>query len=445
MRPTISKSSMVTEDSKTDANEGGDPRLTRREVLAGAVVVAGGALLGQSPVKLQQLTGGSGDTAAAGASATGVVPSDPTKVPGTPTSAVSARAVFENPARSPTGIITGPAFSPIQDFTGTIFPTDLHFERHHAGVAHVDPRRYQLLVHGLVGAPVTFTLDDLKRFPSVTRVHFLECSGNGRNGYRNPKRELTAQNIDGLIGSAEWTGVPVKTVLAEAGIKREASWVLAEGGDAARLSRSIPLEKMLDDALLVYAQNGEALRPAAGYPIRLLLPGWEGNTCIKWIRRLELIREPNMSRDETSKYTDPLPDGTARQFSFVMDAKSIITHPSFPARLDRAGWLQIAGIAWTGRGKITAVDVSTDGGATWIASELQEPVLTKAITRFTHMWKWDGGPATLMSRAVDETGYMQPSLATFREVRGDGTDFHFNHVRAWVVEGDGRVFYGAGL
>jgi sulfane dehydrogenase subunit SoxC len=221
--------------------------------------------------------------------------------------------------------------------------------------------------------------------------------------------------------------------------------VLAEGGDAAVLSRSIPLAKMLDDALLVYAANGEALRPAAGYPIRLLLPGWEGNACIKWIRRLEVIAQPNMSRDETSRYTDPLPNDTARRFSFVMDVKSTLTRPTFPSVLDGPGWTEVSGLAWSGRGKITGVDVSTDGGATWSPAELQPPVLDKAHVRFNHMWKWDGRRAALMSRAVDETGAAQPTLAEFRSRRGAGTDYHFNYIRAWVVERDGRVFYGVDL
>ena len=299
------------------------------------------------------------------------------------------------------------------------------------------------MVHGLVDRPTVFTLADLKRLPSATRTHFLECSGNGRTAYRSPKRELTPQLVDGLTSNAEWTGVPLTVLLTEVGVKPAATWLLAEGGDAALLSRSVPLEKAMDDALLVYAQNGEPLRPAAGYPVRLLLPGWEGNVNVKWLRRLKLIAQPNMSRDETSKYTDPLPNGTARQFSFVMDVKSIITHPAHPVRLDRHDWVQIAGIAWSGRGKITRVEVSTDRGMTWAAADLQKPVLPKAHTRFTRMWRWSGESATLLSRATDESGATQPSLAQFREKRGQGTDYHFNYMRGWVVEQDGLVVYQA--
>lgn len=406
--------------------------ITRRGLLVGTATAAGAALLGTLPNLIQAQES---RTPSSGATR------PPGRQVGTPTSAVSARSPFEQPARTPTGQITGSSFSPLQELSGTITPTDLHFERHHAGVPTINPADYGLLVHGLVDRPTMFTLEDLKRLPSITRIYFLECAGNGRAAYRSPKRELTPQLIDGLTSNAEWTGVPLTTVLAEIGVKPGATWILAEGGDAALLSRSIPLEKAMDDALLVYAQNGEPLRPAAGYPVRLLLPGWEGNTNVKWLRRLELIAQPNMSRDETSRYTDPLPNGTSRQFSFVMDVKSIITHPAHPVRLGRQEWVQIAGIAWSGRGKITQVDVSTDGGATWTAAELQEPVLSKAHARFTHMWRWTGEPATLLSRATDETGATQPTLAEFRERRGPGTDYHFNHIRGWVVERDGAVVY----
>lgn len=408
----------------------------RRALLVGAAAAGAAAIVGG-------LTGAA--TAGSQEPARPQVPDDPTKVPGGPTTAESVRSPFEQPARTPVGQLTGASFTPLQDLAGTITPTDLWFERHHNGVPLIDPARWRLLVHGLVERPLVFTLDELRRFPSVTRIYFLECSGNGRNGYRSPKAEMSPQQIDGMSANAEWTGVRVATVLAEAGLRPKARWILAEGGDAAVLSRSIPIEKLLDDALLVYAQNGEALRPAAGYPVRLLLPGWEGNTCIKWIRRLEAIAEPNMSRDETSRYTDPLPNDTARRFSFVMDVKSTLTRPTYPAIIGGKGWVELGGIAWSGRGKIARVDVSTDGGRSWKAADLHEPVLAKAHVRFTRMWKWDGRRATIMTRAVDETGAAQPTLAQFRERRGAGTDYHYNYIRAWIVEPDGRVLYGVDL
>ena len=345
------------------------------------------------------------------------------------------------PARTPTGVVTGASNTPLHELRGTITPSDLHFERHHGGVPHVDPRSYELLVHGLAERPTVFTLDDLVRLPSVTRVYFVECAGNGRAAYRAPKRELTPQLIDGTTSNSEWTGVPLAALLREVGARPGAGWVLAEGGDAVLLSRSVPMAKAMDDALVAYAQNGEPLRPAHGYPVRLLLPGWEANMCIKWLRRLELIAEPNMSRDETAKYTDPLPNGTARQFSFEMDVKSTITYPTHPARLPGRGWVQISGLAWSGRGRVARVDVSTDGGRSWTEAELQDPVLPKAHTRFRLPWRWDGGAATLMSRATDETGATQPTLAEFRAARGAGTDYHYNFVRAWAVEPGGGVFY----
>ena len=400
---------------------------TRRALIAAAA--SGAAALAAFPIAAQ-------DPAAPS------VPPDPTKVPGDPTTLQSARSPFEHPVRTPTGQLTGASLTPLQELSGTITPADLWFERHHNGVPRIDPGRWRLLLHGLVERPLSFTLADLRRLPSVTRVYFLECSGNGRTGYRSPQRELSPQMIDGLTANAEWTGVRVATLLGEAGVRPAARWVLAEGGDAAVLSRSIPLEKMLDDALLVYAQNGEALRPAAGYPVRLLLPGWEGNTCIKWIRRLEAIAQPNMSRDETSKYTDPLPNDTARRFSFVMDVKSTLTRPTYPGSLASAGWTELSGIAWSGRGRIAHVDVSTDGGQSWESAELQGPVLSKAHVRFTRMWRWDGRRAVLMTRAADETGAVQPTLAEFRAKRGTGTDYHFNYIRSWVVEPDGRVYFG---
>ena len=414
-----------------DERHAHDATISRRALITTAAIGAGGLLL--QKIALPAL-------AQSPAPAAPTVPDDPTTMPGGGTTAVSARSPFESPARTPLGVITGPAYSPLQDLTGTITPNDLLFERHHAGVAMIDPKRWKLLVHGLVERPMVFTLDDLKRFPSVSRVHFLECSGNGRAAYREPKPDFTPQMVDGLTSNGEWTGVPLSALLREVGVRDSATWLLAEGGDAAKLSRSIPMEKARDDALVVYAFNGEPLRPANGYPVRLFLPGYEANMCVKWLRRIKAIDQPNMSRDETSKYTDPLPNGTARQFSFVMDVKSIITQPAHPVQLPR-GWTRISGLAWSGRGKITRVDVSTDGGRSWTAAELQEPVLPRAHTRFTMMWEWNGSPAVLMSRAVDETGAEQPTRAEFQKVRGRGTDFHFNHIRAWKVAADGRVTF----
>lgn len=369
------------------------------------------------------------------------VPDDATKVLGGASTPRSERSPFEDPHVTPVGKVTGPAFSPIQELVGSITPTDLQFQRHHGGIAQIDPKRHKLLVHGLVERPLVFTLDDLKRFPAVSRVHFLECAGNGRHAYRDGKPDMTVQSFDGLLSNVEWTGVPLSLLLREAGVKPGASWFVGEGGDAAVMARSVPLEKAWDDALVVYAANGEALRPAHGYPLRLFLPGFEANTCVKWLRRIEVTDQPLMSKDETSKYTDPLPGDRARQFSFVMDCKSTITAPTWPTTLSGPGSWPIQGLAWSGRGRITRVEVSVDGGRSWADAELQGEPLPKAVVRFVLPWVWDGKPARLMSRATDETGYVQPTLAAFREARGVGTDFHFNYIRTWDVGADGAVVF----
>jgi sulfane dehydrogenase subunit SoxC len=328
------------------------------------------------------------------------------------------------------------SLTPLEQLHGTITPADLHFERHHAGIPALDPARHELILHGFVERPRKWTVADLKRFPSVTRTCFIECSGNyfPTAGEKSPPHLVC-----GLTSQSEWTGVPLATLLREAGVRPGASWILAEGSDAAVMSRSIPLEKALEDALVVYAQNGEALRPAQGYPMRLLLPGWEGNTNVKWLRRLEVTDGPSMSKDETSKYTEPMRDGSIRQFSFAVDARSIITSPAYPGVIE-PGWHEIRGIAWSGRGRIDRVEVSTDGGKRWQEAVLQGPVLPRAHTRFGLPWKWSGQSTEILSRAIDETGYVQPTLKDIMTTRGPGSGpYHFNPVTGWRVLGDGEL------
>ncbi|HEY7820940.1 MAG TPA: sulfite dehydrogenase [Vicinamibacteria bacterium] len=373
-----------------------------------------------------------------------LAPDDPTKLQGPPPTEVGERSPFETPRR--TVMKNEPASSsrtPLQDLTGIITPSDLHFERHHAGVPRIDPERYTLLIHGLVEEARIFTLADLKRFPSVSHLLFLECSGNGGEALREPKPDLSPQEVDGLTSVSEWTGVPLALLFREVGALPAARWFLAEGSDAAVMTRSIPVGKAWDDAIIAYAQNGEALRPETGYPARLLLPGWEGNANVKWIRRLELAERPFFTREETAKYTDPLPGGKARMFSFEMDAKSIITFPAYPKKLASRGYWEVTGIAWSGRGRITRVEVSVDGGESWEDAELQEPVLPKCHTRFRKLWNWEGQSATLVSRATDETGYVQPTREAFVAARGEDTRYHFNHLRAWKVSRDGSVEFAA--
>lgn len=330
------------------------------------------------------------------------------------------------------------SMTPLQALFGIITPTGLVFERHHAGIPRIDPDQHRLLVHGLAARPRVFTMDDLLRFPSVSRIHFLECSGNTGTEWRQPTSP-DVQLSHGLLSCCEWTGVPLGVVLDEVGIRPGASWVLAEGADGAAMSRSIPLHKALDDALLVYAQNGERLRPEHGYPLRLLLPGYEGNMSIKWLRRLKLGDAPFMTREETSKYTDSLPDGSARQFSFEMDAKSVITRPSPGLRLQGPGFHPISGLAWSGHGRVRRVDVSVDGGAHWRQARLEEPVLPLALTRFSLPWHWDGAPALLQSRVTDEAGNVQPTRAQLVAARGLSSVYHYNAIQTWRVAADGSL------
>jgi sulfane dehydrogenase subunit SoxC len=333
------------------------------------------------------------------------------------------------------------SFAPLQDSFGIITPNGLCFERHHAGVPDIDPDKHRLVIHGLVERPLIFTMDELLRLPSASRIAFLECSGNTQN-WSNFKDDFGVQQTHGLVMCCEWTGVMLSTLLDEVGVKPAAKWVLAEGADAAAMTRSVPIDKALDDAMIVYGQSGERLRPEQGYPLRLLLPGFEGNMNVKWLRRLKIGDQPWETHEETSKYTDLMPDGIARQFTFVMEAKSVITRPSGGQRLTGgAGFYEICGLAWSGHGRIRKVDVSTDGGAHWVAAQLQEPVLPKALVRFRAPWRWDGGPALLQSRAVDETGYVQPRHAELIDARGIHSYYHYNAIQTWRIDPDGKVSF----
>jgi sulfane dehydrogenase subunit SoxC len=415
-----------------DVQPQSEQAITRREAVEGIAGSVGAVFAARLPLSspVQETLPGAASQ------------STPGRLVGAPTTAIGTRSPFATPTgRSPVGNPVGSSLTPLHTLSGTITPSDLHFERHHAGVPVIDPAAHRLVIHGLVDRPLSFSLDDIKRFPQVTRMHFIECSGNGRPVLVSPAPDMTPQRTDGLTSNSEWTGVPVATLFREAGAQRAATWFLAEGADACLMTRSIPMEKGLDDALVVWAQNGEPLRPEQGFPLRLLLPGWEGNANVKWLRRLELGTQPWMTRWETSKYTDPMRDGTARIFSFVMDARSIITSPSVPSRLRDPGWRPVSGVAWSGRGRITSVEVSADGGASWHEAEVQGPALPKAHTRFSMMWNWQGEPAVLLSRATDETGYVQPTRAALLAVRGPGTDYHYNAIRGWRIAPDGSIAF----
>lgn len=330
------------------------------------------------------------------------------------------------------------SFTPLADLKGIITPSSVVFERYHAGLPEINPNEHRLMIHGMVDRPIILTMDDLMRFPSTSMIRFLECPANGGMEWRGAQMDRV-QFTHGMLACCEWTGVLLSTLLEEVGISKKASWVLAEGADGAHMSRSIPMEKALDDTLIVYAQNGEALRPEQGYPIRMLNPGWEGNTSIKWLRRLEIGDKPWYQREETAKYTDLMPDGTAREFTFVQECNSVITSPSPEKPLREKGKYWLEGLAWSGRGKIKQVDVSFDGGISWRATRFTSVVLPRALTRFGIEFDWDGSPALLQSRAIDETGYVQPTYSQLREVRGTSSIYHKNAIHTWKVLPSGGV------
>ncbi len=332
----------------------------------------------------------------------------------------------------------GSSRTPLQDLYGSITPSSLHFERHHSGVPAIDPAAHTLLVHGRVERPLVFTMDEIRRFPTKSRILFLECGGNSV-GEQAGKPPATVQDALGLVSGSQWTGTPLSLVLREAKLKAEAKWIIAEGADSCRMSRSIPIEKALDDVLLVYGQNGEALRPEQGYPLRLIVPGWEGNTNVKWLRRLQVLDQPAMSTEETAHYTDLMPSGKAEMFTFVNEARSVITRPSGGQKLSGPGFHEIVGLAWSGRGKIRQVEVSTDDGKTWTAAELDEPVLDKALTAFRFPWTWSGAETVIQSRCTDETGYLQPTREELIAVRGLNSGYHYNGIKRWKVGADGEV------
>ncbi len=412
-------------------------RTSRRRFLRNGSALVGGAVIAGT------LAGGK--ASAAPESAANLPPNVPEwmKTPGDPmgsqlygTPSPFEKDVIKNIPKDLPQYLSASGRTPLQDLDGIITPNGLFYERHHAGVPTIDPAQHRLMLHGLVDKPLIFTMDDIRRFPSESHIYFLECSGNPN--YRKPYGK-TASDLVGLLSCAEWTGVRLKLVLQEAGLQASAKWVVAEGADAAALTRSIPIAKCLDDAMLAYSQNGERLRPQQGYPLRLLLPGFEGNMNVKWLRRLRVAAEPTYSREETSKYTDLMPDGTAREFTFYMEAKSIITRPSGGQRLSEPGFQEISGIAWSGHGKVRRVEVSVDDGKNWQEAQLQEPVLKRALTRFRLPWHWDGESAVIQSRAIDETGYVQPTLAELLAVRGENYYYHNNAIWPWRIAADGEV------
>ncbi len=331
------------------------------------------------------------------------------------------------------------SMSPLQHQKGIITPNGVIYERHHAGTPDIDPKTHKLVIHGMVKQPLEFSMDALMRYPSVSKFHFMECSGNGLTDWLQA-RSKTVQQTHGLLSCSQWTGVPASWLLDEAGLQPGAKWVMFEGADGSAHVRSVPIDKVMKDTLIVYGSGGEMLRPENGYPLRAFIPGWEGNVSVKWLRRIKVSDNPWHFRSETARYTDPMPEGKWRQFSFEMECKSVVTNPSGGMKMQGPGHYQIEGFAWSGNGHIKAVDITTDGGKTWRPAELERPILDKCLTRFTYRWNWYGKPAKIASRAVDSTDYVQPTVAELAKVRAIvGFVQHHNGVFPWSIDANGEV------
>jgi sulfane dehydrogenase subunit SoxC len=331
------------------------------------------------------------------------------------------------------------SFAPLQGLFGIITPNGLHFERHHQGWWDIDPHRHRLMVMGMVREAKVYTMDDLMRLPAVSRMHFIECGANTGMEWGNVAVP-TVQYTHGMLSCCEFTGVRLATLLDDVGFDRKnGKFVLAEGADGSGLTRTLAMERALDDVMVAWAMNGEMLRPENGYPLRLVAPGIQGVSWVKWLRRIEVGDQPWATKDETLHYVDLLPDGTLRQYSSIQECKSVITTPSGGQTLLDKGFQNVTGLAWSGRGRIKRVDVSFDGGRNWRTARLESPVLPKCLTRFNIDWVWDGGPAILQSRAIDETGYVQPKINQLRAVRGTRSIYHNNAIQSWRIGEAGEV------
>jgi sulfane dehydrogenase subunit SoxC len=336
------------------------------------------------------------------------------------------------------------SFAPLQGLFGIVTPNGLHFERHHQGWWDIDPSKHRLMLNGsddtMLKRAMVFTMDELMRLPAVSRFHFIECGANTGMEWGNVAVP-TVQYTHGMLSCSEFTGVPLATLLDMAGVNwQRAKFVLAEGADGSGMTRTIPIELVRNgDVLVAYGQNGEMLRPENGYPLRLVVPGVQGVSWVKYLRRIEVGDQPYGTKDEALHYIDLMPDGRHRQYSSIQECKSVITTPSGGQVLLDKGFYAITGLAWSGRGRVRRVDVSTDGGRNWKTATLQTPVLDKCLTRFTLPWVWDGSPALLQSRAIDSTGYVQPTYRQLRAVRGSRSIYHNNAIQTWLVEAGGEV------
>jgi sulfane dehydrogenase subunit SoxC len=407
---------------------------------------AGNGILSRRIFLQEALIAGSAGLAISSASAEPLTVPTWMKVPGAGFAGYGRPSRFEDkvvrailsPPNPPTPGV-GTARTPLHLLDGTITPSGLHFERSHSGIPDIDPDQHRLVIHGLVRRPLVFTIEALHRYPMQSRIAFIECAGNSFVLNAPQPQPVGIALTHGLVSCSEWTGVKLSTLLDEAGVDLSARWMIAEGADAAAMSRSIPLAKAMNDALVCLYQNGEPVRPSNGYPVRLLVPGFEGNMNVKWLRRLKLMANPVMTKDETSKYTILLQDGKAWQFVFPMEVKSVITRPAPGIKLMGAGYYEISGLAWSGNGSIREVEVSADGGKSWAPAALQGPILPKAPVRFRAAWQWNGGPAVLQSRATDDSGMVQPTRAAFAAERGLRGIFHYNAIASWRVDEKGEA------
>ena len=333
----------------------------------------------------------------------------------------------------------GSSSTPLQALNGTITPNSLHFERHHSGIPDIDPEHHRLTIFGMVKQPKTFRYDSLLRYPMQTRILFLECSGNSYINTLPKARDMTAGELNGLVSCSEWTGIPLHHLFDEVGINQAAKWVIAEGADASGNNRSVPLDLALNDAMIATHQNGEPIRGAQGYPFRLLMPGCEGNLSIKWLSSLKLVDKPAHTREETSTYTDLMADGSAARFTLRMEVKSVITSPSGKMTLPEKGVYEVTGLAWSGGGKISMVEVSADGGRTWAEAELQSESAPLRPVRFRIPWRWSGQSAVLQSRAHDVDGNIQPSREQALKGQAAIPNYHYNGIQSWRINNQGRV------
>ena len=332
------------------------------------------------------------------------------------------------------------SFAPLQSLFGIITPSGLHFERHHQGWWDIDPSKHRLMINGMVKNSKVFTMDEIMRLPSVSRFHFIECGANTGMEWGNVAVP-TVQYTHGMISCSEFTGVPLITLLEMAGADlKNGKFVLAEGADGSSMTRTIPMELITSGEVIVaYGQNGEMLRPEQGYPLRLVVPGVQGVSWVKYLRRIEVGDQPYATKDEAVHYIDLMPDGQHRQYTSIQECKSVVTTPSGGQMLLDKGFYNITGLAWSGRGKVKRVDVSVDGGRNWRTALLEGPVLSKCLTRFNIDWVWDGKPAIIQSRATDETGYVQPTFQQMRAVRGTRSIYHNNSIQSWALREDGEV------